>query len=109
MIVLQIHNHSKDLVNKKMIGKMKGEVQGKIVNEFVRLKSKIYSLVLVDRGENRKAKHVNKNIFNGIRYKEYVDVLFGKGLIRHDMKRIQSKMHRIGTYDVCKVSLSCFK
>ena len=46
---------------------MKGEVQGKIVNEFVRLKSKIYSLVLVDRGENRKAKHVNKNIFNGIR------------------------------------------
>ena len=24
------------------------------------------------------------------------------------MKRIQSKLHRIGTCDVCKVSLSCF-
>ena len=24
------------------------------------------------------------------------------------MKRIQSKMHRTGTYDVCKISLSCF-
>ena len=24
------------------------------------------------------------------------------------MKRIQSKLHRIGTYDVCKISLSCF-
>ena len=24
------------------------------------------------------------------------------------MKRIQSKLHRIVTYDVCKVSLSCF-
>ena len=24
------------------------------------------------------------------------------------MKRIQSKLHRIGTYNVCKVSLSCF-
>ena len=24
------------------------------------------------------------------------------------MKRIQSKFHRIETYDVCKVSLSCF-
>ena len=23
------------------------------------------------------------------------------------MKRIQSKLHRIGTYDVCKISLSC--
>ena len=24
------------------------------------------------------------------------------------MKRIQSKLHRIGTDDVCKISLSCF-
>ena len=24
------------------------------------------------------------------------------------MKRIQSKLHQIGTYDVCKISLSCF-
>ena len=24
------------------------------------------------------------------------------------MKKIQSKLHRIGTYDLCKISLSCF-
>ena len=24
------------------------------------------------------------------------------------MKRIQSKLHRPGTYDICKISLSCF-
>ena len=24
------------------------------------------------------------------------------------MKRIQSKLYRIGTYDVCKILLSCF-
>ena len=24
------------------------------------------------------------------------------------MKRIQSKLNKIGTYDVCKISLSCF-
>ena len=29
-------------------------------------------------------------------------------MIRHKMKRIQSKWHRIGTYYVCKISLSCF-
>ena len=29
-------------------------------------------------------------------------------MMRHKMKRIQSKLHRIGTYDVCKISLSCF-
>ena len=29
-------------------------------------------------------------------------------MIRHKSKRIQSKLHRIGTYNVCKLSLSCF-
>ena len=29
-------------------------------------------------------------------------------MARHEMKRIQSKLHRVGTYDVCKVSVSCF-
>ena len=28
--------------------------------------------------------------------------------MRHKMKRTQSKLHRIGTYDVCKILLSCF-
>ena len=28
--------------------------------------------------------------------------------MRHKMKIIQSKLHRIRTYDVCKISLSCF-
>ena len=27
--------------------------------------------------------------------------------MKHNMKRIQSKLHKIGTYDVCKISLSC--
>ena len=29
-------------------------------------------------------------------------------MIRHNMKRIQSKLHKIGTYNFCKISLSCF-
>ena len=41
-------------------------------------------------------------------HKEFVDVLFNKKQIRHRMKRIQRKLRRIGTYDVCKISLSCF-
>ena len=31
-----------------------------------------------------------------------------KKIIRHSMKRIQSKLHKIGIYDVCKITLSCF-
>ena len=31
-----------------------------------------------------------------------------KKIVRHKMKRMQSELHRIGTYDINKISLSCF-
>ena len=40
--------------------------------------------------------------------KTYVDVLFDKKIIRDKMKRIQSQLHKIVTYEVYKISLSCF-
>ena len=97
-----------DAVNKKVIGKMKDEVKGKIISVFVGLKSKMYSLIDIDNEENKKAKEVNKNVVKNIRPKEYVDVLFSKKIIRDKTKRIQSKLHKIETYSVCKISLSYF-
>ena len=93
-----------DPVNEKVIAKMKDEFKGKIISEFVELKSKMYSLISVDDEEVTKAKGVNKKI----KHKEFVGVLFNKKVIRHNMKRIQSKLHRIGTYNICKISLSYF-
>ena len=90
-----------DPVNKNVIGKMKDEFKGKIISEFVGLNSKMYSLIDVDNEEVRKAKGVNKNVVNKIRHKEFADVLLNKKVIRHNMKRNQSQLHRIGTYDVC--------
>ena len=78
-----------DPVNKKVIGKMKDEFKGRIISEFGGLKSKMYSLISVDD----EAKGVNKKI----RHKEFVDVLFDKKVIRHNMKRIQSRLHRSRT------------
>ena len=43
-----------DPVNKKVIVKMKDEVKGKIISEFVGLKSKMYSLVIVNNEEIKK-------------------------------------------------------
>ena len=63
----------------------------------------MHSLISVD-DEVTKAKGVNKKI----EHEEFVGVLFNKIVIRQNMKRIQSKLHRIGTYNVCKISFSCF-
>ena len=93
-----------DPKNSAVLGKMKDEFKGKIISEFIGLKSKMYSLICVDDKEVSKAKGINKKI----RHKEFVDVLFNKNVIRHNMKRIQSKLHGLGTYDVYKISWSCF-
>ena len=93
-----------DSVNEKVIGKMKDEFRGRIISEFVKLKSKMYSLYTVDDEEVTKAKGVNKKV----RHKEFVHVLFNKKVIRHNTKRIKSKLHKVGNFDACKISLSCF-
>ena len=33
---------------------------------------------------------------------------FNKKVIRHKMKRMQAKKHKIRTYEIDKISLSCF-
>ena len=54
--------------------------------EFVGLKNTMYSLISVDNEKVSKAKGVNKEL----RHKEFVDVLFNRKVIRHNMNRIQS-------------------
>ena len=43
-----------------------------------------------------------------IEFDKFKDVLFNKKIMRHKMKRIQSIKHKLGTYEIDKISLSCF-
>ena len=83
---------------------MKDESEGKIIYEFVGLKSKIYSMKNIDGKESNTAKGMNI----ATEFKEFKDTLFNKKIIRHKMRRIQSKKHKLGTYEIDKISLSCF-
>ena len=93
-----------DETNKKIIGKMKDEFGGVIVAEFVGLKSKMYSLKKTDGKESNTAKGVSI----ATEFDKFKDVLFNEKIIRRKMKRIQSKKHKLGTYEIDKISLSCF-
>ena len=76
-----------------LLSKMKEETADVAIKEFVGLKPKMYSF-LVD-------------VVASIIHKEYKHVFLNKKSFRHMIKRIQSKDHRIGTYEINKISLSC--
>ena len=88
-----------DLTNKKVIGKMKYEFEGKIIGDFVGLKSNMYSMKNIDGKESNTAKGM------GIltEFNEFEDTLFNKKIIRHKMRRIQSKKHNMETYEIDKI------
>ena len=83
---------------------MKDEFGGVIVNEFVGLKSKMYSMKQIDG----KAYNTAKGVSIVTEFKKFKDILFNEKIIRHKMRRIQSKKHKLGTYEIHKIYLSCF-
>ena len=85
-----------DLANEnEMSLKMKDESKGKINDEFVGLKSKMQSIQNINGNENKTGKGVNEYVVKNIKHEEYIDVLFNKKVVRHNMERSQSKLHRI--------------
>ena len=90
--MLDFSNYPKDSkffdeAHKKVIGKMKDKSEGKIIGDFVGLKSKMYSMKNIDGKESNTAKGVNI----ATEFIEFKDTLFNKKIIRHKMRRIQGK------------------
>ena len=83
---------------------MKDVSKGKIVDEFIGLKSKMYSMKYIDCKKSNTAKGVNI----ATEFNEFKDTLFNKKIMRHKMRRIQAKKHKVGTYKIDKISLTCF-
>ena len=83
---------------------MRDEFEGKIIDEFVGLKSKTYSMKTIDGKESNTAKGVNI----ATEFNEFKDTLLNKKMIRYRMRRIQGKKHKMGTCEINKISLSCF-
>ena len=98
-----------DSTNKKVIGKFKDEAAGIPIVEFIGLRSKMYSYVK-DNGKNEKtAKGVRKYVIKkNITHENYKDCLLNRKQMLHSMRTIRSECHQIGSYQLNKISLSCF-
>ena len=95
--------------NKKVIGKFKDEAAGIPVTEFVGLRSKMYSYTLDNKQTKRTAKGIKKNIIqNNLSHDNYKKVLLSGEQIHHSMKTIRSVNHQLSSYELNKISLSCF-
>ena len=93
--------------NKKVLGMMKDEVAGKIIKEFVGLRSKLYSFVMDDGVETKKCKGIKKQVVErSIRHEHYKTCLTtGKELLRKQ-NILRSYEHEVYTEEVNKVALS---
>ena len=95
--------------NKKVIGKFKDEAAGIPITEFVGLRSNMYSYMKDNDKGGKTAKGIKKNIIKkNITHENYKNVLFNNEQMHHTMKTIRSNLHQLGSYELNKVSLSCF-
>ena len=98
-----------DKTNKKVIGKFKDEAAGFPICEFVGLRSIMYSYMKDNQTGGKTAKGIKKNVIkNNIRHENYKDTLFNNKQMYHKMNTVRSQNHQLGSYEINKVSLSCF-
>ena len=88
--------------------KMKDEIAGVPIEEFVGFKPKMYSFLVGVSSEHKKVKGVNKNVVATISHNEYKDILLNQKCLIHSINRTQCKNHRIETYEINKSYLFCF-
>ena len=94
--------------NKKVVGKMKDEMNGIAISEFVGLRPKMYSLLFADK-EKKVAKGVKKCVVKKvIQHDDYKNVLFNNCYMRNCMKYLRSDDHTVRSIVQNKISLSCY-
>ena len=93
--------------NNKMLGKFKDEAGGKIIEEFVGLRAKLYSYKMFGGKENKKCKGVKRVVVeNCLPHDNFLKCLKNRKEIMAQMNVIRSYGHEVFTEKVNKVALS---
>ena len=92
--------------NKKVIGMFKLETAGKQIEEFVDIRSKLYSYKLHEK-EHKKCKRVKRNVVvASTMHEDYRNCLMTKNEQLRKMNVIRSHLHDIYTEQINRVALS---
>ena len=93
--------------NKKKIGLMKDELEGKIMKEFIGLKPKRYSTLVDDDRVDKKAKGTKKCVMKRcLMFDNYEEPLEKKQKILRSQQRFKSNGHNVYAGEINKVALS---
>ncbi|XP_015115549.1 uncharacterized protein LOC107040118 [Diachasma alloeum] len=93
--------------NKKVLGVMKDECNGRIITDFIGLRAKLYTFkVLGEVREKKRAKGVKNATMKTITFEDYKNCLFQKTNIVKPQYLIQSKKHQVYTVRQNKLALS---
>ena len=94
-------NHSSGIptgINKKVIGMMKDECNGEIMDELAALRAKLYAAKMYNGDEDKKCKGINKTVTkNDIAFEDYKNVLFNRTTQMRKMNVSRSHKHEIYT------------
>ena len=94
-------------VNKKVVGKMKDECNGRLVREFIGLRAKQYSLLLEDGSNYKRAKGIAKPVVaEQIHHQDYMESMTAGTIFTHSMQSIRPQLHQLNTLEISKTSLS---
>ena len=95
-----------DNTNNKVLGKMKDECGGAVIEEFIGLRPKMYSLKYSSQ-EKKTAKGVKKCVLEKqLKHEAYLTCLSNRSDMRHEMNMIRSYSHQVYSVTVNKTSLS---
>ena len=98
-----------DVTNKKVIGKFKDESLGKVINEFVGLRAKCYSVLHDDDYQKNTAKGIQYCIKEKyLSHQQYKDVLFKQEPTKNTTRGFRTDKHQVYTVETTKTSLSPF-
>ena len=93
--------------NKKVLGKFKDELGGKIMTEFVALRPKTYSYLMDDGNSDKKAKGTKKCVIERVpKFNDYKDCLLNNEIILKPQQRFKSERHDVYTEEINKIALS---